>query len=59
MHKINSELLWTFNYSTEHLNLPGHCKYLPVRTRIKKNDIIFSGSKQISQKNTSVSKEIR
>ena len=49
-----------FKYSTEHLDLPGHCKYLSVSSlRIKKNGIIFPGSKHISQRNTPVSQENR
>ena len=45
-----------FSVSTKHLDLPDCCKYLPGSSlRIKKNAIIFPGSKQIPQKNTSVS----
>ena len=41
------------NYSTEDLDLPGHCKYLPVSSlRIKKNAIIFPGKKQIPERYT-------
>ena len=41
-----------FNYSKESVNLPGYCKYQPVSSlRIKKNAIIFQGSKQIPQRN--------
>ena len=38
------------NYSTEQLDLPGHCKYLPVSLlRVEKNAIIFPGNKQIPE----------
>ena len=34
----------------EQLDLPGHCKYLPVSLlRVEKNAIIFPGNKQISE----------
>ena len=49
-------ILRIFNISTKHLDLLGCCKYLPASLlRIKKNAIIFPGSKQIPQKSTSVS----
>ena len=49
-----------FNYSTEHLYSPGQYKYLLVSSfRRRKNAIFFSGSKQIPQRNTSVSQEKR
>ena len=48
------------NYSTERLDLQGHCKYFPVGLlRIKRNSISFSGRKQVSQRNTSISQENR
>ena len=41
-----------FKYSTEHLDLSDHCKYLPVSSlRIKKSAIIFAGIKSILQRN--------
>ena len=39
-----------FNHSTEHLYLPGHCKYVPI---------IFPGSEQITQRNAPLSQENR
>ena len=45
--------------STEHFNLPRHCLYLPVSLlKIKKNAIIFQGSKQIPERNGSVFQKI-
>ena len=44
------------HYSTEHLNLPGHCTYQPVTSfRTKKSTVIFPGSKPIPQRNTLIS----
>ena len=42
-----------FSHSTEHIELLGHCKYLLISSlRIKKDAIIFPGSKQIPKGNT-------
>ena len=52
VQEINSQhtLLTILNYSTEHLNLPDHYKWLPVSLwRIKRNTIIFPGTWQIPQ----------
>ena len=53
-NSITGALPGIFSYSTEQLDLPGKCKYVPVSLfKIKRNGIILPGSKRILQRTTS------
>ena len=45
------------NYSAEHLKIPGDYTTGSCLLRIEKKNVIFSGSKQIPQRNTMLSQE--
>ena len=50
---------WIFNYWTDHFDLPGYCKPNFMFVKDKKSAVIFRGSRQIPQRNSSVSQENR
>ena len=45
------------NYSAEHLKIPGNYSIVSYLLRIEKKSVIFSGSKQIPQRNIVLSQE--
>ena len=48
----------TFNYSTEHLKIPGNYTMYNYLLTTEKKSVIFSGSRQMQQRNTILSQEI-